>query len=605
MPGAGGGSFHASPGRSGSDRPGESRFPLNGPQPHGVGVLARMLLVSLALLAPVSAAEAREHLPATSAVAPAAQTPGLYSSMVNASNRLGVTLTNYGAIGNNFSGPGPSFEYPLGSGYEHLTCGGLWVGANAQDAAGAFTGVTTGYVDAPVNVAPLQFTEFTPGDGFMLGSNEPNNPSYSPGAISSLDAVALFSDVPSRVAYGGGEPHRSLGIEVRQTSLSWDWPDLEDVLFLRYTIRATAGPLSDVWVGLLTDLASGNRHSYACWPPTLGCSPIGSWYSKKWLVWDASQRLLREHYCVGVPVPSGCQLARVPPWAGVTLLTPPGAGQRLTLAAWNYGPGNTTRDEDVERYALMSAGTVQDISPALFPPGYSDPLEMIALGPFGSLVPGDSIVVTFALVAGDDVPGIQAHAASAQDFFDAGFGGPTATQVSLVDARADAAGVHLVWQLETRAASVEIERRESASGWRTLTGARPDDADRVALDDARVVPGARYGYRLVVNGAALGEVWVDVPAAPGLRLEPARPTPAGAGVTLVGSQPAPGRVHLAVFDAAGRRVATLIDGVLPAGRFDASWDGLDSSGRPSASGVYVARLVTTRGSLTRRIVLAR
>ena len=48
-------------------------------------------------------------------------------------NAVGVTLTNYGVIGNNFVSRSPSLEYPLGTGCEHLTAGGLWFGAQAVD----------------------------------------------------------------------------------------------------------------------------------------------------------------------------------------------------------------------------------------------------------------------------------------------------------------------------------------------------------------------------------------------------------------------------------------------------------------------------------------
>ena len=43
-------------------------------------------------------------------------------------NRVGLTVTNYGFFGNNFTSRSPSFEFPLGTGYEHMVRGGLWVG---------------------------------------------------------------------------------------------------------------------------------------------------------------------------------------------------------------------------------------------------------------------------------------------------------------------------------------------------------------------------------------------------------------------------------------------------------------------------------------------
>lgn len=77
------------------------------------------------------------------------------------------------------------------------------------------------------------------------------------------------------------------------------------------------------------------------------------------------------------------------------------------------------------------------------------------------------------------------------------------------------------------------------------------------------------------------------PAAPGggLRLA-ALPNPFNPKARFVFSLPAASAVQLAVFDAAGRRVATLLDGApRPAGEQAIAWDA-----RGLASGVYLARL---------------
>src|SRR5215470_1532885 len=67
-------------------------------------------------------------------------------------NRVGLTVTNYGFLGNNLTDRQPSMEYPLGSGYEHLVRAGLWVGALAVPSGSdttplSLTHVTTGCVD--------------------------------------------------------------------------------------------------------------------------------------------------------------------------------------------------------------------------------------------------------------------------------------------------------------------------------------------------------------------------------------------------------------------------------------------------------------------------
>lgn len=86
------------------------------------------------------------------------------------------------------------------------------------------------------------------------------------------------------------------------------------------------------------------------------------------------------------------------------------------------------------------------------------------------------------------------------------------------------------------------------------------------------------------------------------------PSPSnGDPVMLTWSLDRPSQVNLAIYDVAGRRVRTLIDGAQkPAKHFQVRWDGRDSDARPVASGMYFARLlVNDRVSLERRITWLR
>lgn len=65
----------------------------------------------------------------------------------------------------------------------------------------------------------------------------------------------------------------------------------------------------------------------------------------------------------------------------------------------------------------------------------------------------------------------------------------------------------------------------------------------------------------------------------------------------------PGYVRLDVFDVAGRRVATLLEGNHPAGPAQTAWNGRDMSGQPVSSGVYFYRLLAGGTSLTKKMVL--
>jgi flagellar hook assembly protein FlgD len=64
-------------------------------------------------------------------------------------------------------------------------------------------------------------------------------------------------------------------------------------------------------------------------------------------------------------------------------------------------------------------------------------------------------------------------------------------------------------------------------------------------------------------------------------------------------------VTVDVFDARGRRVRRLQDGVLPAGRHRITWDGADARGRAQGSGVYLVRVQSGSEIATRKLSLVR
>jgi len=67
------------------------------------------------------------------------------------------------------------------------------------------------------------------------------------------------------------------------------------------------------------------------------------------------------------------------------------------------------------------------------------------------------------------------------------------------------------------------------------------------------------------------------------------------------------RYRLSVYDLAGRQVAVLVQG-WDDGRGAsrrAVWDGLDSAGRPTGSGVYLVLLESVRGGKSEKITLLR
>ncbi len=66
-----------------------------------------------------------------------------------------------------------------------------------------------------------------------------------------------------------------------------------------------------------------------------------------------------------------------------------------------------------------------------------------------------------------------------------------------------------------------------------------------------------------------------------------------------------GNVELAVYDAAGRKVRSLVSGSQPAGTKSVRWDGTTDQGTKVSSGVYFYRLTTANETLTRSMLIVK
>jgi len=90
-----------------------------------------------------------------------------------------------------------------------------------------------------------------------------------------------------------------------------------------------------------------------------------------------------------------------------------------------------------------------------------------------------------------------------------------------------------------------------------------------------------------------------------LRLHPARPNPMASATTLRLDLPRSAPARVRIYDAAGRCLRTLVDGMLPAGQHPLHWDGRDASGTPAAAGLYWARVAIEDQERAMRIVVVR
>jgi hypothetical protein len=389
-----------------------------------------VLLVAMACRLPAGMAAAGEDHPISADPAAAfgvqrsaASDSISYAARVMSGNKLGLTLTNYGFIGTNFSSSASSFEYPLGSNHMHMVRGGPWIGAISADQDGAFIGVTIAAQDGSAGFSSAGASEFTPAGTYIVArSTLINNRFYDPNAISELDFISRYSDRPADTR----KKHRPLGVIVNQYNFEWSFSDYAHFVIFHYVIHNDGPPLRAVWLGLYNELASGDLTGQATLPPT-------GYFSKKWLTWVDSLNMVTERYCENQPFPSGCRNQKVPQIAAVKLLgCSPGnvhdsTDKRVTFAAWSYAPGSPARDVDSLKYQIMSTGQKVNLVPMpdSLAPSSGDPVELMAVGPFETINPGDSVSVDFAYIGGLTDAEVAHRAVVAQRAYDLHYIVPT------------------------------------------------------------------------------------------------------------------------------------------------------------------------------------
>ena len=437
------------------------------------------------------------------AVVPArAETVG-FATRVTDNNRVGLTATNYAFYGNNFQSRAPSFEFPLGSGYEHMVRAGLWFGALGITDEGEVRRVSTGAFDASTSSSGPSSTEFIPTAVITEISKLPNSRFYSPEAVSEQDFVCSFTDDPGRKAPLSFENHLPLGVEVKQEFYNWSFAAFSDLVICHLTFRGTRNLLREIHVGMFAELASGPKNLYSTWPPSASSGgSLGGWFSKKLLQWDAERRLIAEHYCQDV---SNCRAELVPPWVGIKLLgVRPDtiATKQVGLQLWNYAPGDTARDEDRERYTLLSSPW--QCSPDSLPPlqATNDPVELLTVGPFEMTPAAEfddttSLQVDFAFCGGDTYDELLQAADFAQLAFDFRYVVPTPPPSPRLHVVASENSLELFWDDSPEAASDPTSPQPGGldfEGYRVYAGSDREDLNRVAQFDIPDTAGFDTGF---------------------------------------------------------------------------------------------------------------
>jgi hypothetical protein len=90
-----------------------------------------------------------------------------------------------------------------------------------------------------------------------------------------------------------------------------------------------------------------------------------------------------------------------------------------------------------------------------------------------------------------------------------------------------------------------------------------------------------------------------------LLAESPRPNPFVGSSIFQYALPRVAHVSIAVYDVRGRRIRMLVDEVRPPGRYDATWQGRDESGRSVPSGLYFLRYRAGNHVITQGVLLVR
>ncbi len=142
-----------------------------------------------------------------------------------------------------------------------------------------------------------------------------------------------------------------------------------------------------------------------------------------------------------------------------------------------------------------------------------------------------------------------------------------------------------------------------ASPFRISVGSSP--SDEIVEFDLHLSTGSRYDtYDVVTLVLDLSQTGIDDGETPTIfALRQNSPNPFRDGTAMAFNLPTPSRARLDIYNVAGRKIATVVDGDFPAGHHSVTWDGTGAGGRDVSAGIYFYRLEAGANQSTKKMIV--
>ena len=349
----------------------------------------------------------------------------------------------------------PSAEYFLNSNTEHIYRGGIWVGARDSDGS---LRVSTGAQDANGLVEGDEVREFQnyyvieEVDGveekksYIIWSNEQNADNFNNNALATQHIEFAFKD-NAKIESGN---HTPLGLKVHLRILAWGPKHADDFVILDYIIindnEATNKELRDLYIGLWVDTTVGNTEQTNPYDPQ---APVRWNYNDDYNgAWGASGFVPEENTVPGDPniwmayeYDDDGEEGLATSWIGYRLLgtslepEPEPGTNPVSYNAWRFR-GVPEEDDwytDADNPETPLQGKYQVMSNGAFTVGETEDVDysrasnwvgLLTTGPFPYLAAGDTLRMTYAIVAGVDSLRLLENSKIAQVAYDNGFSIP-------------------------------------------------------------------------------------------------------------------------------------------------------------------------------------